>query len=126
MPSQRIGDLSLDAEIRITSGDSVAEFAALWSWLRDDPSLSAATRRVEKPVSATELGGGVVELLAVTLGSGGFGVTLARSLTTWLQTRRPDVSISVSAEGRSVELIARGLSEQKAISLVERVLEAPE
>jgi hypothetical protein len=67
----------VEAEIQICHGDLVSEFASLWEWLRGERALAGAIRAVPRPPTEDELGG-VLDVLAVTLGSGGAGVTLAR------------------------------------------------
>ena len=113
----------MEAQLLVTGADDAAETAALWSWLQDECALRPGMRPIEGPADETALGG-VVDVLVVTLGSGGAGVALARSLTTWLQTRRPDVSVSVVCGDRTVKLNARGMSEEHAIAALESTLRA--
>lgn len=113
----------MDVLLRVTAADDAAEMTALWSWLQDERILRPGIRRIEGSLSETELGG-VVDVLAVTLGSGGAGVALARSLVTWLQTRRPHVSLSVMCGNRTVKLDAQGMSEEHAMAILEDTLRA--
>lgn len=113
----------LDAEIRISGGDDVAELAALWGWLSGERELAGAVRAVRSQVAGTELGGGS-DLLAVALGSGGAGVALARSLATWLRTRRPNVAITVTSRSGSVTVEARQVKDGDVMPLLKEVLAA--
>jgi membrane-associated two-gene conflict system component 1 (EACC1) len=112
---------AVEAEIRISGGDGIAEFAALWEWLRAERALTGAVRPVRSPPAETELGP-VYELLAITLGSGGAGVALARSLTTWLQTRRPKVAITVTSPSGSVTLEASQVKDSDVMPLLQEIL----
>jgi hypothetical protein len=63
----------------------------------------------------------------VTLGTGGAGVVLAQSLSTWLTQRRTDVTVTVKArDGREVSVDVRRARDPQAVirevaSLVEPV-----
>jgi hypothetical protein len=109
------------AEIEIASGDSVAEFVSLLDWLRGERALAGAVRAVPRQPAQTELGA-AFELLAVALGSGGAGATLAKSLITWLQTRRPSVKITVTSPSGSVTLEARQVRDGDVMPLLHEVL----
>src|SRR6185437_15452272 len=109
----------VDVQIQVTGGDQADELAALWRWLQDESELRGYVKPVETPIREGELGG-VIDLITVALGSGGAGVTLAKSLNAWLQTRYSDVKVTISAEGRSVELEARHVKD--AVPLLREVL----
>jgi hypothetical protein len=111
----------VEAEIQISRGDAVAEFTSLWEWLRAERVLAGAVRAVPRQPAQTELGG-AFELLAVALGSGGAGATLARSLAAWLQTRRPGVKITVTSQSGSVMLEARQVRDSDVMPMLREVL----
>lgn len=111
----------MEAEIRISQGEVLAEFISLREWLRGERALAGAVRAVPHQPAETELGG-AFELLAVALGSGGAGATLAKSLITWLQTRRPGVKISVTTSKGSVTLEARQVKDGDVMPLLREVL----
>jgi Effector Associated Constant Component 1 len=111
----------MDAEIRISGGDEVAEFAALWAWLRGERALTGTVSAVQRAPAESELGG-VFDVLAVSLGSGGAGVALARSLVTWLQTRRSDVRITVTSSAGKVEFEAHRVKDSDALLLLQEML----
>jgi hypothetical protein len=113
----------MEAEIRISRGDDVIEFAALWGWLKGERALTGAIRAARRPPAETELGG-AYDLLAVALGSGGAGVTLAKSLTTWLQTRRSNVAITVTSPSGSVTLEAHQVKDGDVLPLLNEILRA--
>lgn len=111
----------MEAEIRIAQGDAVVEFTSLYDWLRGERALAGAVRAVPRPPAETELGG-AFEILAVALGSGGVGATLAKSLITWLQTRRPSVKVTVTSKSGSVTLEARQVRDSDVMPLLHEVL----
>src|SRR5215470_566798 len=100
------GGRRLEAQLLLGGVDRFEEVAWLEDWLRDEPELRGQVRRTIAPVGLTELSGGVGEVLTVVLGSGGVAVVLARSLNTWLRTRRPTVTLTVSVKDRSATLHA--------------------
>jgi hypothetical protein len=91
------------AEIRLLPSDDISEFAALYGWLRTERALIGSVTAIRSAPADNELGG-VYDLLAVALGSGGAGVALARSLTAWLQTRRSHIALTVSSPAGSATL----------------------
>jgi hypothetical protein len=112
----------MDAEIRISRGDDVAELTALREWLRGERALAGAVRTVRTPPGESELGAGP-DLLAVALGSGGAGVAFAKALAAWLQTRRSDVVITVKSPSGSVTIEAhRRVKDGDIAPLLEEIL----
>jgi hypothetical protein len=112
---------SVEAEIRVSGGDEVKEFAALWEWLRGDRALASALRVVQQPPGENELGG-VFDVLVVALGSGGAGVALAQALPVWLRSRRSDVTITVTSPTGKVALDAHQVRESAVLPLLQEVL----
>jgi hypothetical protein len=110
----------VEAEIRISHGDAVAEFASLWEWLRGERALAGTLRAVPREPAETELGG-AFEILAVALGSGGAVTTLARSLVAWLRARRPDVKVTVTSQSGSITLEARQVRDGDVMPLLREV-----
>jgi hypothetical protein len=111
----------VEAEIRISDGDVTAEFISLREWLRGERALAGVVRAIPRQPAETELGG-AFELLAVALGSGGAGATLAKSLIAWLQTRRAAVKITVTSRSGSVTLEARQVKDGDVMPLLQEVL----
>ncbi|MER7988386.1 hypothetical protein ABTY53_22770 [Streptomyces noursei] len=112
----------MDTFIRIRSVDEVGELAALAGWLRAERELQGAVRVVRRNIETTDLGSGL-DVVSVAVGSGGVGVALAQSLSAWLRTRRSDVKVTVTANGRTVELDARRVKDPvDLITLITRVL----
>jgi hypothetical protein len=110
----------MDAVIGIRGGDEVGELAALVGWLRAERELEGAVQVVRRDVAETELGSGL-DVVSVAVGSGGV-VALAQSLSAWLRARRSDVKVTVTANGRTVEVDARRVSDP--MGLINRVLES--
>ncbi len=99
----------MQARLRVAGGDHVAELASLTDWLRDEPELRGRVEAVTRPVGQNDMSGGAVELLTVALGSGGALAVLARSLNTWLRSRRPTVHLTVTMNDREVTLRAHNV-----------------
>jgi len=117
------GRYSLEAEIRVSGGDDVAEITALFDWLRHERALAGTIRAVRRQPGETELGG-VYDLLAVALGSGGTVAVLARSLATWLRTRRPDITVTVTSPSGTVTIDAHRVKDDDVIPLLRGALAA--
>jgi hypothetical protein len=111
----------MDAQIRISGSDTVAEYAALGKWLAGERELAGRVRLVQRPAQEGELGG-AYDVLSVALGSGGTAVVIARSLVAWLQTRRSDVEITVSSPaGGTATLSARRVKDVDLQELLQEV-----
>jgi hypothetical protein len=112
----------VDLQIRIEGG-AVDDYTALADWLNGNREFRGRVRQVAGPPVDGSLDGGVVELLTVAAGSGGFGVALTTSLNTWLRTRRRDITakVTVTPEGRTVELRARNAN-TKELELLGQLL----
>jgi membrane-associated two-gene conflict system component 1 (EACC1) len=111
----------MDAQIQVSGGDEVEEFAELWRWLRGERALAGMVRAVPRRPGQGEMGG-AFDMLAVALGSGGAGAMLAQSLTAWLRTRRPQVEVTVTSTTGSVTVSASNLRQEDALPLLEQVL----
>ncbi|MGG2464418.1 effector-associated constant component EACC1 [Streptomyces sp. RGM 3693] len=109
----------MDAVIGIRGGDEIGELAALAGWLRAERELEGAIQLVRGDIAETELGSGL-DVISVAVGSGGVGVALAQSLSAWLRTRRSDVKVTFTANGRRVEIDARRVKDP--VGLITQVL----
>jgi len=101
--------MTVEAQLLLGGADRFEEVASLEDWLRDEPELRGLVRRTSPPAGPTELSSGVGEVLTVVLGTGGAAGVLARSLNTWLRTRRSTVTLTVSAKDRSATLHAHNV-----------------
>jgi hypothetical protein len=103
-----------------------SQLRSLREWLLREDDLRGCLELRNRPVAPDQMGG-VLDLLAVTLGTGGAGVVLAQSLSTWLTQRRTDVTVTVKArDGREVSVDVRRARDPQAVirevaSLVEPV-----
>ncbi|MGW4639273.1 effector-associated constant component EACC1 [Sphaerisporangium sp. NPDC004334] len=111
----------MEAQVRVTGGSSVADTASLYEWLRSDRTLAGAVRAVSRPPAEEEMGG-AVDMLVVALGSGGVGVALAQALPAWLQSRRTDVTVTVTSGDKSVTLEAKRIKDAELRPVLEEVL----
>lgn len=94
--------VSVDVQIQITDGD-FGDLASLARWLGDERELRGGVRQVVAPIKETELGP-TTDMLAVGLSAGGGATVLARSLTTWLQTRKTTAKLTIKSGGRNITL----------------------
>jgi hypothetical protein len=111
----------VEAEIEISGGDTVSEVTDLREWLRGERALTGTVRALPSPPREGELGG-VADVLAVALGSGGAGAVLARSLMAWLQTRRSDISVTVKTKTGTVTVDAHNVGSGDAVNALVQVL----
>jgi hypothetical protein len=87
--------------VRVRSArDDVEELAALWRWLGTDADLGGRIERVDRAVEPTDLSGGLPCAIGIAVSSTSLGVALARSLSTYLRTRRPRTSLTLEVDGR--------------------------
>ena len=109
----------MQAKVRVLgSRDAEGDFRSLRDWLAREPELRGGVRTEEKPVRPGELGA-LEDVLMVALGSGGAATVLARSVSVWLQQRRSELSVEITApNGTHVEITGAGpASDQIAKSL---------
>lgn len=87
--------------------DAEAELRSLRGWLSVEEGLGDSRIDIaRRPIAGNEMGA-VVDVLFVTLGAGGAGAVLARSVSTWLQTRGTDIKIKIKTDKGAVEIDAR-------------------
>ncbi|WP_155129091.1 effector-associated constant component EACC1 [[Actinomadura] parvosata] len=110
----------MNVMISISANDRVRELASLAAWLQSQRDLQGNVRAVSEKPRERELGG-MVELLAVTLSSGGAGLALSRSLVAWLSNRHTDVSITITTESGTIKLDA--LRTRDALPMLEKILQ---
>jgi hypothetical protein len=115
----------MDVKIQVSRGDDVAEFAALWEWLRGERALTGAVRAVRRQPGETELGG-AFDLVTVALGSGGAGVVLANSLVAWLQARRRTITITVTTAKGSITVTGPESEDSVVMPLLLEILRTPD
>ncbi|MEU4743460.1 hypothetical protein AB0G02_23760 [Actinosynnema sp. NPDC023658] len=113
----------MDVLIAVSGGDEVDELADIWSWLRTQRELAGAVRGIRSEPGETDLGG-AVDVLVVALGTGGAGAVLAQSLTAWLRTRKPSISITVKTKSGTTTVDARNLDANDVLPLLDRTLDA--
>lgn len=112
----------MDLQIRIEDG-AVDDYVALADHLNRSRDFRGRIRQKLGPPADGTLDAGVIEMLTVAVGSAGLGVALTNSLNTWLSTRRRNISVkvTVTTEGRTVELIA-GNPNTRELELLGKIL----
>jgi hypothetical protein len=112
-----------DIRISVRAADEVEALHALESWLRDEPELRGRVSPVRAATRAGEMSGGLVEALAVTLGSG-VSAALVRSLPIWLKQQRSHVDIQLKRrDGQTVRVKADNVRSGDAEELIRRALD---
>jgi hypothetical protein len=101
------------------------ELRSLLGWLRHEDALRG---RVQLEPVLKQTGGqmgGWLEVLTVSLGSGGVGVVLAASLSTYLTHRRSDVTLKITGrDGTEIEFSAQRVRDvPQLLNRVERLLD---
>ncbi|MEU3658770.1 hypothetical protein AB0E77_03260 [Streptomyces sp. NPDC032940] len=115
----------MELEIRLGEGASDEEFASLLQWLRRERDLQgrvSSRRRAPKP---EELGASF-ELISVAVGSGGIATAFVTSLGSWLSSRRTEQSVTVTLEGKSVQVVRNGadvVDEAELLRLIKQTLD---
>lgn len=100
-------------EVRLQLVDSGAalpdELGSLREWLGGEPEFRGRVRIEESLPQTGQMGGGLGEVLAVAVASGGALTVLASSVSVWLEQRRSTVTVKIVHEdGRSQEISASG------------------
>ncbi|MEV5881583.1 hypothetical protein AB0L74_02445 [Streptomyces sp. NPDC052020] len=93
------------ALIKVDSAETVADQVALVAWLQAERGLHGRVRVAHAAPAENELGA-ALDLLTVSLGSGGIATILAGSLSAWLQNRRSQttIRITITRADRTLEL----------------------
>jgi hypothetical protein len=113
----------MEADLRVSGGDQAKEVADLWEWMRAERGLAGMVRPVWSPPREGQLGG-VVDVLAVALGSGGAMTALAGSLTAWLKTRRPDVTVTITTAKGSASVGVHNATTDQVLPLLQQAFGA--
>lgn len=83
-------------------GGSPQELASLKQWLSTQRGLTGRVSLARATPGAEELSSGALELLAVSLGTGGSVSVLAGALSAWLGSRRGTIEIEIDGRRLSV------------------------
>jgi hypothetical protein len=110
----------MDAEVRISADDEIAETISLIQWLSGQRELHGRVQAIHRAPGPEELGG-AIEFATVALGAGGTGMALARALIAWLNSRRSDITVTVTTEAGTVSIDAKRVTDP--MSLLRQVLE---
>lgn len=111
----------MDAYIRVAGGDEIVELGDLWEWLRRERMLTGHARALHQRPGHDELGG-AIDAIAVALGSGSTAAVLARSLTTWIKSRRASVVVKVTTSTGTVELDAHNVNTVDVLPLLQQAM----
>ncbi|MGI5454328.1 effector-associated constant component EACC1 [Streptomyces sp. CA-249302] len=115
----------MELEIRLGEGTSDAEVASLLEWLRRERDLQGRVRAQRRAPKPEELGGSF-ELISVAVGSGGIATAFVTSLGSWLSSRRTEQSVTVTLDGKSVQIVRNGadvIDEAELLRLIKQTLD---
>ncbi|MEV0600247.1 hypothetical protein AB0I82_13240 [Streptomyces sp. NPDC050315] len=114
-----------EVTLAVQSADPERHLRALRDWLAREDAFRGRLRLLDRPVRDGEMGG-VLDVLAVSLGSGGAGALLVQALSAWLGQRGADVSVTVTApDGREVTIDVRRTQDPLAVVREVERLTAP-
>jgi Effector Associated Constant Component 1 len=97
-PVNREGQ-AVELQIRIDGG-AADDYVALTEYLNGSRDFRGRVKQVTGPPADGKLDAGIIEMLTVAAGSGGLGVALTTSVNKWLENRRPDVTVEVTATSK--------------------------
>ncbi|MEU2588962.1 hypothetical protein ABZ612_40415 [Streptomyces avermitilis] len=100
-------------------------FTSLLQWLRTDRDLQGRVRARRGVLQQGELGG-AFELISVAIGSGGIATAFVTSLGSWLSSRRTEQSVSVTVDGKSVQITRNSTTpadEAELLRLIKQTLD---
>jgi hypothetical protein len=98
-----------DAQVSL-SGGGVEAVASLWQRLQADDALHGRVQRVDRPIGDRDLGPGF-DFFSVVLGSSGVSVALFRAISVWIENQRSDVTVTITADTKTVEVKRTNLDE---------------
>lgn len=108
-------------EVHVTiSGDAAErELRSLRAWLDGESQLHGRVRYLLAAPQDTELGS-VLDTLAIVIGSSSTTALLTRVLTTWIKSRRSDITIQIKTADKTIEI--RSQSVNDPLHLLKEVL----
>lgn len=94
----------MDALVSVTDDDEALR--ALLAWLKQEDELRGRVRMAPTTPAPGEMGA-ITDTLTVALGGGGAVTVLLTSVSSWMRSRRSDVSVEVTVGERKVALEAK-------------------
>jgi membrane-associated two-gene conflict system component 1 (EACC1) len=106
----------MEVTIRVAAADAETELRSLRDWLATEDELRGRVALRSTTPRPGEMGA-VVDVLTVAVGAGGAATVLAGALTTWLRTRRSDLTVEVTdtEQGRTVKLTGSNIKDPEAL-----------
>jgi membrane-associated two-gene conflict system component 1 (EACC1) len=106
----------MDVTIRVVERDAEVGLRSLRDWLAAEDELRGRLTLSTANPRPGEMGT-TLDLLTVAVGSGGAATVLAGAISTWLRTRRPDVTVEVteSAHERTVKVTGSRIEDAEAL-----------
>lgn len=105
--------------INISTPDGSIDLRSLADWFRADEAIRGRVHLVEEPIRPGHMGG-VVEVIAISVGGGGVANTLVRYFFTWLgkhgDQHRAHLTLK-DENGRQASLDVNGVRDPEALAL---------
>jgi hypothetical protein len=95
----------------VTSEEPTEDLSLLRQWLESDPALAGSVAPDQIDIKPGEMGG-LSEVLVVALGSGGLATALAGNLSSWMSSRKAEVTVTkTGADGSSASLTVKNVDD---------------
>ncbi|MFJ4704000.1 hypothetical protein ACIP6I_03930 [Streptomyces anulatus] len=112
MPTETVVRVAVEGS---ASPESEPHVIALRDWLASEDALRGRVQIQRRPPLPGHMGS-TMELLTVSLGSGGILAVLIQSVCTWLASRGTDIKIAITAEdGRRIEVDVQRAADPQAL-----------
>lgn len=120
-----VGMTDLNGQLTIRASGDSDELFQLLEWFRNDDELRG---RVSLPAPQIREGqmGDIYDVLVVAVGAGGLAPALVKSLNTWFNTRRSDITLTFKRNGIEVEVDAKRAKAPELVREIEKLVGAPD
>ncbi|NBE95089.1 hypothetical protein FE391_18680 [Nonomuraea sp. KC401] len=100
----------MELHVTILGDAAERELRSLRAWLDGESQLHGKVQYLLAAPQDTELGS-MLDTLAIVIGSSGTTALFARVLTTWIRSRRSDITIKIKAADKTIEIRSQSVSD---------------